>query len=75
MNFQKWLKEYHKEFDVEFHRRFKENPRGIPNDISERTRELFIAYKMVQTNKKLVIATWVLAIASIILSIFTLMLK
>mgnify|MGYP001558222543 CR=1 FL=1 len=75
MKFREWVEEYEKEFHEEFSRRFKENPRGIPMDISKRLRELFIGYKTFKETRRLVIATWILAIATIILSIITLVSK
>ena len=71
MNFIKWLREVDKEYDSSF--RDKYRGRSIlPNNAFVWHKEAYFTYKIIESNKGLVWATWILAIATIILAIINL---
>lgn len=71
MSFEKWIEDFDEEVGKE-NKKFADKYFGLG---SEKVREgllpLYTTYKAVQTNKRLVWATWVLAIITIILAIST----
>jgi hypothetical protein len=67
--FKSFCKQFKDEaYDIEI------NPRGI-DLIEERNIKLWTIYQTIETNKKLVMATWILAISTIILSGITIYLQ
>ena len=83
MSFKKWLAKYEKESDDELMRWGQKagvignngKPAILPQGFDESTLIQYTAYRNEMATKKLVWATWFLAIATIILSILTLVLK
>ena len=72
MSFEKWFEEYEKSSHETWDKTQKEKPGLIREGYDGKILQCYLAYKQFQATKWLVIATWVLAIASIILSILTL---
>lgn len=73
MKFEKWAGDFKKECDKAL--KNWQDIHGIkirPTNFGEKVLEQYIAYRNETMTKKLVIATWSLAIATIILSIITL---
>mgnify|MGYP001581242292 CR=1 FL=1 len=83
MSFKKWMREYEEEFNNELIRwgqnaGFKGKngkPAILPEGFEEYTLARYTAYRNEMATKKLVGATWFLAIATIILSIISLFIK
>ena len=77
MKFKKWIEEYRHENLRELNEWQKETGMSgiIPNEFDKGLLKQFIAYRSELHTKRLVWATWFLAIATIILSIFTLFIK
>lgn len=77
MTFQKWLKNYEKEYDAQAKEWEKKSgyKNLIPEGFAETLLQQYTAYRMEMETKNLVIATWALAIFTIILSIITLVFK
>lgn len=77
MNFQKWLKG----FEVEYEKKLKEWQAKssykslIPEGLRERLIQQYSAYRNEMETKRLVLATWTLAIVTIVLSIISLILR
>lgn len=76
MKFEKWLKEY----DAEYERELKEwqersKIKLIPEDLDRILLQKYIAYRNEIATRKLIMATWFLAIATTILSIITLLIS
>jgi len=74
MKFSKWLSEVDEEYESSFRKKYK-GKSILPNNAFDWHKEAYFTYKVIESNKSLVWATWVLAIATIILSILTLILK
>ena len=88
MNFKKWLKEYNREYrDYMLESAKRQMPNGmielkdkdttafVWSSWDEKSLRLFTAYQNQKTTKKLVRATWSLAIVTIILTIVNLFMK
>ena len=74
ISFQKWLKNYEKEYKISLKIHFNQNNIGlIPEKFDENLIQLYNAYKYETQTRNLVIVTWVLAGATIILSIATIL--
>jgi len=74
--FGQWKSEMNEELKKEFCLKFKEEePLDVVSAIDDRFLQMYASYKMEMTNRKLVWATWALAIGTIILSILTLFLR
>jgi hypothetical protein len=74
MTFSKWLKEVDEEYESSFREKYK-GKSILPHNAFDWHREAYFNYKIIESNKGLVWATWILAIATIILSILTLFIK
>jgi len=82
-SFKEWLNNYDKEFKDELicwylnskKQKKKEDPVILPSGFEEYVLTQYIAYRNEQTNRRLVMATWFLAVATILLSLLTLILK
>lgn len=83
MSFKKWLGQYEEEFNDEL-MRWGQNagvigkngkPALLPEDFEDYTLAQYTAYRNEMTTKRLVWATWFLAIATIILSIISLIFR
>ncbi len=81
MNFEKWLEDFNNSFSDSLINYSKyrgglkmkdETTMLIPEGLEDKTVQLYTAYRIEKTNKWLVWATWLLAIATIILSGITL---
>ena len=77
MGFEEWLRNYESEYEKALK---KWQDKGgyksiIPKGFSEKILKQYMAYRIEMETKKLVRATWALAIVTIILSFITLMLK
>jgi len=82
MSFKKWLEDYEKAFAESVMKNAEKQGlklRGttviIPSHLDKESRELFTAYRIERTNRRLVWATWGLAIATIILAIISIIIK
>jgi len=84
MTFEKWLEDFNNAFSdslINYSKyrgglKIKDNATLlIPEGLEDKTVQLYTAYRMEKTNKRLVWATWILAISTIILSLVTLILK
>lgn len=77
MNFKQWLTDYGKEYKREL--KEWQNTTGIksliPHGLDEQLIQQYSAYRSELTTKRLVWATWTLAIATIILTIINLIIK
>ena len=73
MKFQQWLKGYEKESANELKKwQNKSNEKClIPSGFDEKLIQQYNTYRIEMETKRLVIATWVLAMASILLSVLT----
>ncbi len=75
MNFKKWINEFNEAFgktamnhaNYRGGLKMKGTTLLIPEGLEDRSVQLFTAFKLEGTNKKLVWATWILALATIIL--------
>lgn len=63
------FKKFYKNFTEETVEIFKEHPKT--EEIQDRIKGAWLAHQTIESNKKLVLATWVLAIATIVLSLLT----
>ena len=67
------FEDYSNEAEEEFHKRFKRDmvkyKRHLAPNYGERQTQLFIGYKMFKATQRLVIATWVLVIITILLTL------
>lgn len=72
-NFNKWMRNYERLYASELNRwQKKNNSQGIiPQNFDTELISHYTAYKNEQQTKRLVIATWSLAITTILLSILT----
>ena len=75
MKFEDWLDESEKEMDKRLARDLPKHKGLIAKNYHDRLIQHFIGFKTFKETRKLVIATWILAIATIILSILTLYFK
>lgn len=76
MNFQKWLKRYDEEYNAEAIRwQKKSGHKLIPEGFDVTLLQQYTAYRIEMETKRLVYATWALAIVTIILSILTIIIK
>lgn len=75
MSFKEWEMGYEKEYERELKELYEKHPdyRGfIPEGLDKRLIQHYSAYRSELTTKRLVRATWFLAIGTLILSIITL---
>lgn len=74
MKFPQWIKQVDEEYEKSFEEKYK-GKAILPNNALEWHKEAYFTYKFIESNKSLVWATWVLVVATIILSVLTLIAK
>ena len=74
MNFHQWQEKADKERSDSFRRKYK-GQAILSGNALELHNQFFFTHKIIHSNKSLVWATWILAIATIILSVLTLFIK
>jgi len=71
MSFDKWMKEAKKDMDKKERKDLKKSKGVVSKKYHDRLIQYWVGYKTIQSTKKLVWATWILAIITIILAIST----
>lgn len=74
MKFKDWIKEMDGEYMEAVREKFK-GKTILPANTFEWHREAYFTYKITESNRSLVWATWILAISTVILSVLTLLIK
>lgn len=68
-SFEEWSNEAEEEFHKRFRRDVKKYKNQLPTNYGDRQFQMFIGYKTFKETRNLVIATWALAVATIVLNI------